>query len=73
MSTTKTLELIFTTEENKSSTISIDNPKEPIDMEVVNSAMDIIIAEAALYTTSGKYVAKKGARMVERTVQSFTL
>lgn len=73
MSTTKTLELIFTTEENKSSTISIDNPKEPVDLEIVNGAMDIIIAEAALYTTSGKYVAKKGARMVERTVQDFTL
>ncbi len=73
MSTKKTLELIFTTEENKSSTISIDNPKEPVDLVEVANAMDLIIAESALYTTSGKYVAKKGARLVERTVQEFTI
>lgn len=33
MEITKTLELVYTTDTNKTSTVSSDQPKEPVDVE----------------------------------------
>ena len=73
MVTVKTLELAFTTENDKTATISIDMPKEPVDMEAAKNAMDTIIAQQAFTTASGKLIAKKSVRLVERSVEEYTL
>lgn len=73
MTTTKTLELVFTTDTNKTSTISIDQPKEPIDVEAAKSVMDTIISQGAITSTNGKLFAKKEVRLIERTVQEYSV
>ncbi|MFJ7679017.1 DUF2922 domain-containing protein [Peribacillus sp. NPDC097206] len=65
----KALEMIFVTEEGKSSTISVDNPKEPVDVNQVKQAMQQIIAQNVFITSSGDFVSIKGARVVERNVE----
>ncbi|MFJ7829352.1 DUF2922 domain-containing protein [Peribacillus sp. NPDC097284] len=65
----KALEMIFVTEEGKSSTISVDNPKEPVDVNQVKQAMQQIIAQNVFITSSGDIVSIKGARVVERNVE----
>ncbi|MFJ7679009.1 DUF2922 domain-containing protein [Peribacillus sp. NPDC097198] len=65
----KVLEMIFVTEEGKSSTISVDNPKEPVDVNQVKQAMQQIIAQNVFITSSGDFVSIKGARVVERNVE----
>lgn len=69
----KALELEFTTELGKSARISIDNPKEPIDEEVVKLSMAQIIAADVFSTSSGKLAAVKSARVVERNVTDYEL
>lgn len=64
----KKLELIFENEDGKSVTFTLDNPVEPADAEAVNAAMDEVIAQNAFGSPGGNLVAKKGARIVERTV-----
>ena len=65
----KALEMIFVTEEGKSSTISVDNPKEPVDVNQVKQAMQQIIAQNVFITSSGDFVSIKGVRVVERNVE----
>ncbi|MGM9954618.1 MAG: DUF2922 domain-containing protein [Peribacillus sp.] len=65
----KALEMIFVTEEGKSSTISVDNPKEPVDVNQVKQVMQQIIAQNVFITSSGDLVSIKGARVVERNVE----
>ena len=62
----KVLEMIFVTEEGKTASISIDNPKEPVDGILVKQAMDQIIAGNIFVASSGDFVSIKGARLVER-------
>ncbi|WP_160725486.1 DUF2922 domain-containing protein [Bacillus sp. USDA818B3_A] len=69
----KTLELQFATEFGKTARISIDNPKEPIDEEVVKLSMAQIIAAEVFTTASGKLVSSKGARVVDRNVTDYEL
>jgi hypothetical protein len=69
----KTLELQFGTELGKTARLSIDNPKEPIDEEVVKQSMAQIIASEIFTTGSGKFVAAKGARVVDRNVVDYEL
>jgi len=73
MSMTKTLELAFVTENGKSATITIDQPKEPVDVEAVKQAMDIIIAQEAISSMNGKLTAKKHVRLIERSVEDYEL
>jgi hypothetical protein len=70
---TKRLELIFENEEGKNVTLTLDNPVEPVDPAAINTAMDEIIAENAFITTGGEIVAKKAARIVDRTVADIEL
>ncbi|WP_312469631.1 DUF2922 domain-containing protein [Neobacillus sp.] len=69
----KTLELQFGTEFGKTARLSLDNPKEPIDEEVVKLAMEQIIAADVFTTASGKFVAAKGVRVIERNVTDYEL
>ncbi|PLS01360.1 DUF2922 domain-containing protein [Neobacillus cucumis] len=69
----KTLELQFGTEFGKTARISVDNPKEPVDEEVVKLSMAQIIAADIFTTASGKLVASKGARVVDRNVTDYEL
>ena len=46
----KILELLFVTQEGKTAKISIDNPKEPVDLVKVKAAMTQIIT-ANVFTT----------------------
>lgn len=69
----KTLELQFSTELGKTARLSIDNPKEPIDEEIVKLSMAQIIASEIFTTGSGKFVSAKGARVVDRNVTDYEL
>ncbi|PFP26581.1 hypothetical protein COJ96_17410 [Bacillus sp. AFS073361] len=69
----KTLELHFNTELGKTASLSIENPKEPIDEAVIKQSMAQIIASEIFTTTSGKFVAAKGARVVDRNVTDYEL
>ncbi|WP_042458884.1 DUF2922 domain-containing protein [Neobacillus dielmonensis] len=69
----KTLELEFGTEFGKTARISLENPKEPIDEEVVKQSMAQIIASDVFVSPSGKLIAAKGARVVDRNVVEYEL
>jgi hypothetical protein len=69
----KTLELQFTTQLGKSANISVDDPIEPIDTAQVKLAMDTLIAENVIQSSSGALVAIKGARVVERNVTEYEI
>ncbi|MBD7936578.1 MULTISPECIES: DUF2922 domain-containing protein [Cytobacillus] len=70
---TKKLELTFGTSDGSVSTISVDDPKEPIDIAEVISVMEEMIASEAVQSTKGKLTNVKGARLVERTVTDYEL
>lgn len=65
----KTLELQFTTSENKTARISIEDPVEPVDISNVKKAMEQIIASDIFITSNGSaYTEIKGVRLVENNV-----
>lgn len=69
----QTLELHFITEEGKTARLSVENPKQPIDVEAVKGVMAQIISENVFYTNDGNFVAAKLARVVERNVTDYSL
>jgi len=69
----KSLELQFGTELGKVARISLENPKEPIDAEVVKLSMDQVIAADVFTTSSGKLATVKGARVVDRNVTEYEI
>jgi len=64
----KRLELIFENEAGKNVTFTLDEPVDPVNPEAIHQAMDEIIAQNVFTTNDGDVIAKKGARIVERTV-----
>lgn len=64
----KRLELQFKNEEDKTVTLSLDNPIEPVNPEAVNAAMDNILQQDVFTSSGGNLVSKHAARVVERTV-----
>ncbi|MCM3321563.1 DUF2922 domain-containing protein [Cytobacillus kochii] len=70
---TKKLELTFGTADGSVSTISVDEPKEPIDIAEVITVMEEMIASEAVQSTKGKLANVKGARLVERTVTDYEI
>ncbi|MEJ8778326.1 DUF2922 domain-containing protein [Pseudogracilibacillus sp. ICA-222130] len=64
----KRLELQFVDAGGKTVTYTLDNPVDPQDAEQVAAVMDEMIAQDAFASKDGPIVAKKGARIVERTV-----
>ena len=69
----KTLELQFATEFGKTAKITVDNPKEPVNEEVVKLSMAQIIAANIFTTGSGNLVSAKGARVIDRHVTDYEL
>lgn len=69
----KKLELQFKNFEGKTTTISIDDPIEPVEAANVSAAMDTIISANIFTSKGGDLVAKKGARVVERNVEDVIL
>ena len=55
----KELQLQFITETGSTASISIDQPKEPIDTEEVRNAMEEIIASEVFYSPGGRLIAGK--------------
>ncbi|MFE8699221.1 DUF2922 domain-containing protein [Cytobacillus sp. FJAT-54145] len=69
----KTLELQFTTDTGESTSITVDFPKEPVDRIAVKQAMDEIVLSDAFYSSKGKLVSAKGARVIERNVTEYEI
>ncbi|NHC40788.1 DUF2922 domain-containing protein [Bacillus sp. MM2020_1] len=69
----KILELQFGTEMGKTASLSVENPKEPIDEAVVKQSMTQIIGADIFTTASGKLVVAKGARVIDRNVTDYEL
>lgn len=67
----KSLELIFVTQEGKTSSITVEEPQEPVDVNAVKAAMDAILAANVFSSPSGDFVGKKGARVIERNVSEY--
>lgn len=65
----KTLELQFTTDDNKTARISIEAPIEPVDTNQVKAAMADIIESNVFRTSNGSaYMELKGARLIENNI-----
>src|SRR5699024_12241808 len=71
--TMKKIELKFENEDGKTVTYSLDKPVEPVDPEAVKNAMDVIIEQNAFTSSGGDLIAKKSARVVDRTVEEIDL
>ncbi|MGV3465469.1 MAG: DUF2922 domain-containing protein [Heyndrickxia sp.] len=70
----KTLELQFITANNKTATISIDDPIEPVDVAQVKTVMEQVIASNVFQNASGyAYSEMKGARLVDHNVTEYTI
>lgn len=69
----KTLELQFVTDLGKTTKLTVDNPKEPIDPAAVKLAMEQIIASNAFQSNNGTLVSVSSARVVERNVTEYEL
>jgi uncharacterized protein YggL (DUF469 family) len=69
----KNLELKFENEDGKTVTYTLEKPVEPVDPEAVKTAMDTIIAQNAFTSSGGDLIAKKSARIVDRTVEEIDL
>jgi hypothetical protein len=69
----KTLELQFATEMGGTARISVDNPKEPIELATVKDSMNKIIAAGIFFSPTGNLVSVKGARVVERNVTDYEI
>lgn len=69
----KRLELIFENEMGGNVSLALDNPVYPANPLVISAAMDSIIAQNAFVSSGGELVAKKAARIVDRTVEDITI
>ncbi|QOR68159.1 DUF2922 domain-containing protein [Cytobacillus suaedae] len=69
----KVLEMHFTNLEGKVAKVSIENPIEPIDPIALSAAMDTIITNDVFTSSGGGFVAKHGARVIERNVTDVVL
>ncbi|MDQ0160061.1 DUF2922 domain-containing protein [Alkalibacillus salilacus] len=69
----KRLELKFRNEEGRMATVSIDNPKDPVDPTEVKQAMDTIIAEGIMTSGGSTITAIEYAQVVERHVNEVSL
>ncbi|MCD8502998.1 MAG: DUF2922 domain-containing protein [Bacillaceae bacterium] len=69
----KRIELMFKNQSGGNVSISLDNPIEPVDPAVVSQVMDEVISQDAFLSPGGKLVAKHGARIVERNVETIDI
>ncbi|KAB7707040.1 DUF2922 family protein [Bacillus aerolatus] len=64
----KTLQLQFTTELGKTASLSLENPKEPVDPAAVKQSMTEMIQSNVFNSTSGAFTGIKGASLIDRNV-----
>ena len=69
----KRIELKFRKEEGRLSTVSLDDPKEPVDPIAVKQAMQVIIDQDVFTSSGGSYVSMDSAQVVDRTVEEISL
>lgn len=69
----KTLELQFATEMGGTARLTVDNPKEPIDVAEVKQSMEQIVTAGVFFSTTGNLVAVKSARVIERNVTDYEI
>jgi len=69
----KTLELTFNTANGKQSKLTLSEPVESLDLEVMKTAMNMIVEADVFTTVNGDFVSPKGARVIERNVTEYEL
>lgn len=67
----KVLQLVFQNEENKSMTLSINDPKPDLTSAEINAAMATIAQSEAFAREGMPFAEKKSARIVHRHVTEF--
>lgn len=68
MTEVRTLQMTFANEANGKVTISIQDPREDLVTEDVETAMNEIISENIISSTGGNLVSVSGARIISRQV-----
>lgn len=63
------LEMIFLTEEGKKATVSVQDPKEDLTSQEVETVMDLITSKDVLTVKGKKFEQIVGARLVTRGVE----
>jgi len=65
-----TLQMIFSNEMGRNSTISLADPEEQLSSEEIEAVMDSIVAKDIFNTAGGDIVGKVRAQIVTRTVDT---
>ncbi|HHT46585.1 MAG TPA: DUF2922 domain-containing protein [Firmicutes bacterium] len=66
----QTLRLIFRNAEGRSVTMSVSDPKDPLDSMEVNNVMDLIINSNIFDSSGGSITEKVRAEVVSRQVET---
>ncbi|RJX24924.1 MAG: DUF2922 domain-containing protein [Dethiobacter sp.] len=66
----QTLRLIFRNAEGRTVTMSVSNPKDPLESTDVDNAMDLIISTDIFQTSGGSITEKVKAEVVSRQVNT---
>ena len=69
----KTIELHFINSEGKVRSLSVDNPKEPVDPVATKLVMNTIIAANIFSGSNMTFVSAKEVRLVEHNVTGYEL
>lgn len=69
----KRLEMVFKNQKDKTSRLSLDNPREDITESEIKAAMENIVATNIFDTADGDLVAVVSARIVNTDVQEIEL
>lgn len=69
----RNLELIFENMEGKVVRMTLEAPVEPANPALITQVMDEIIAKNVFDSSGGDIVAKRSARIVERSVEEITI
>jgi len=64
----ETLQMVFSTAQGRSTTISVSDPDPEITAQDVEAVMDSVIAKNVFETTSGDIVSKVRSQIVSRDV-----
>lgn len=67
------LEMVFKNQKDKTSRLSIDNPREDITESDIRTAMENIVATNIFETADGDLVSVVSARIVSTDVEEFEL
>jgi len=66
----QTLRLIFRNAEGRTVTVSVNNPKDQLNVAEVNDAMDMVINSDLFQTSGGSITEKVRAEVVSRQVET---